>query len=53
MRIVSEGDAVYHVPHVVSNETGETIGPDLNAQLVSAPLIDEDEIIMRVRSTAF
>ena len=43
--IVNEGDAVFHLAAVKSNDTAEAAVDDLTAQLEADPLFDEDEII--------
>lgn len=43
--IVNEGDAVFHLATVKSNETAESAVDSLTTQLEEDPLFDEDEII--------
>ena len=43
--IVNEGDAVFLLAAVKSNDTAEAAVDDLTAQLEADPLFDEDEII--------
>lgn len=45
MPIVNEGDAVFHIASVKSNDHAEAAMDDLNTQLEEDPLFDEDEII--------
>jgi predicted deacylase len=43
--VVNEGDAVFHIAAVKSNDAAEAALDDLNTQLEEDPLFDEDEII--------
>tara|TARA_R110002072_G_scaffold159872_6_gene310943 strand:+ start:12272 stop:13315 length:1044 start_codon:yes stop_codon:yes gene_type:complete len=43
--IVNEGDALFHLASVTSNEVAEAAMGDLTSQLEEDPLFDEDEII--------
>ena len=43
--IVNEGDAIFHLASVKSNEAAEAAVDDLASQLEGDPLFDEDEII--------
>lgn len=43
--IVNEGDAIFHLASVKSNEVAEAAVDDLATQLEEDPLFDEDEII--------
>ncbi|MFD0980612.1 succinylglutamate desuccinylase/aspartoacylase family protein [Tropicimonas aquimaris] len=45
MPIVNEGDALFHIASVRSNDAAETAMDELTAQLEEDPLFDEDEII--------
>ena len=45
MPVVNEGDAVFHIAEVKSNDVAEATLDDLTSQLEADPLFDEDEII--------
>ena len=45
MPIINEGDAIFHIASVRSNDDAETTVGELTSQLEEDPLFDEDEII--------
>jgi predicted deacylase len=45
MPVVNEGDAIFHIAEVKSNDVAEAALDDLTTQLEADPLFDEDEII--------
>jgi hypothetical protein len=43
--VVNEGDALYHIAQIARPAKGEETIEQINADLLAAPMFDEDEII--------